>query len=348
MKNVVVAVNDKVIEKYLSTQLPAVNVLCTLKRREQVIDAVINRNPHMVVLSSVLGGKMDMREIVTTLRQVKPQLTIGFIYGERDDECRAFIDFLVRHQVYNFILGEITADNLSALVLQETPYEAVKLYLLDNTLIETPEAVSPPAIPPEPEHRTLNVQIVEKIKYVGNITVSIGSLFPRTGCTHTALEMGKHFRAEKKDVAVCTDIAALTALRKYYMLNDDEHNIKGCMVYDDVSLARQKHRVIITDCGHSWQSENPGNFYNHNLSILICPSAPWEIDRLTDFLRNNPHAQDIRYLFYPVDDRNFTDIRRNMEQGGCKAYKLAYSPNWLASVNGKAYSEIFKSLLDQV
>lgn len=347
MKNIIVAVNDKAIEKYLSTQLPAVNVLCTLKRREQVIDTVINRNPYMVVLSSVLAGKMDMREIITTLRKIKPQLKIGFIYGERDNEYKAFLDFLVRNQVYNFILEEITADNLSALVLQDTPFEAVKPYLLDNTLMATPEVAPPPVTEPEPK-QTLNVQIVEKIKYVGNITVGIGSLFPHAGCTHTALEMGKHFRTAKKDVAVYTDTVTLTALRKYYMLSDGECDIKGCMVYDDLSLARQKHRLIIVDCGHRWSMENADEFYSHNLSLLLCPSSPWEIDQLTGFLRDNPFASEVRYLFYPIGDRAFTDIRRNMEQGGCKAYKLSYSPDWLASSNGKTFSEIFKFLLEQI
>ena len=349
MTNIIVAVNDKAIERYLSTQLPSINVLCVLKRREQVIDAVINRNPHMLVLSSVLGGKMDMREMITILRQTKPKLKIGFVYGERDDEYKAFIDFLIRQGIYDFILGEITPDSLSALVLKDTPFEAVEPYLLENAILDVPPAAHAIA-QPEPETQAADVRVIEKIKYVGNITVGVGSLFPRAGCTHTALEIGRYFRALKKDVGVCVDADTLSALRKYYLIGEMEYNIKGCMVYDDLSLARQKHRLIVLVCGHLWQQNDADSFYKHNLSVLLCPSAPWEIDRLTDFLRDNPFATEIRYLFWPIGASAFSEIRRNMEQGGCRAYRLAYSPDWQNPdrLNGKIYLDIFKPLLEQI
>ena len=55
---VVLGVGDKSLEKYI-TEMPEVDVLTTVRRREGIIDAIVNYNPHAVILSMALPGKAD-------------------------------------------------------------------------------------------------------------------------------------------------------------------------------------------------------------------------------------------------------------------------------------------------
>lgn len=53
---VVLGVGDKSLEKYI-TEMPEVDVLTTVRRREGIIDAIVNYNPHAVILSMALPGR---------------------------------------------------------------------------------------------------------------------------------------------------------------------------------------------------------------------------------------------------------------------------------------------------
>ena len=48
---VVVAVGNKKIERFIA-QMDTIDVLTTIRRKEAVLDAIINYNPHVVVQES--------------------------------------------------------------------------------------------------------------------------------------------------------------------------------------------------------------------------------------------------------------------------------------------------------
>lgn len=364
--NVILAVNNKTIERFIGS-LPTVTVLTTIRRREQVIDSVLSRNPNTIVLSPALGGRVDMREIISTLKKLKPSVKIVYIYGDRDNEYKGFLDFLVRTGVYDFVPEEITEDTIKAALLKNSSLNDVRRYLLDEddaarlTAEKEKKALNSDAAPiittPVKPAR-LDVLIVEKVyertkiqnTFLGNVTIGIGSLFPRAGCTHTSLEMAATLRHQKYDVGVCTDADTFKKLRDYYLLSDGEHTINGCDIYCDELLAKQRHKIVVYDLGHLETADQLHRFYDMGAAVLLCPAAPWEIDRLTDFLRDNEFAQSINFLFYPISEKDFKSLSKNMQQGGCRAYRIASNPDIFArsSENAKVYASALRSVLAQL
>ena len=85
-----------------------------------------------------------------------------------------------------------------------------------------------------------------------------------------------------------------------------------------------------------------------NCKLMLCPTASWEIDRLTDFVRENIYNRKIGYLLYPVPAKYGKELVHNMQRGGCNAWMLSYNPdpfqqsdNW--RVYQKALAEIANS-----
>lgn len=89
---VVVAVGNRKIERCIA-RMEAIDVLTTVRKREAVLDAVINYNPHAVILSRELSGKTEMTDVIQRCRNLKEQCRIVFIYGEVDAEYKYFLIF---------------------------------------------------------------------------------------------------------------------------------------------------------------------------------------------------------------------------------------------------------------
>lgn len=325
--NCILATNNKNIEKHISS-IPSLTVLTQLKRREQVIDAVINRNPNCLILASSLPGKMTFREIIETLRSVSPKTKIIFLYGDPDGEQKAFCDFLVRQGVYDFIIGHVDEMNLSDAILKNAAFEDVASFLLTDL--------------PEPEPSAVVEKIVKE--YIGNITVGIGSLFPRSGCTHISLEIITYLTNAGYDVGLVISEPVYAALNKYYEMQDNK--IDGCSLYTDVATALNAHKSVIIDFGVL----DEGNIDEYNkcsVKLILSPSAVWEIDTLTDFIKNYPFAKKVKYLFYPISETEFKDYKANLAQGECSAYRICHNEDcFIENVhNTKIYKEILKDML---
>ena len=353
--NIILAVNDRALEKHI-TALPGINVLTTIKRREQVVDNVLSFNPATVVLSSSLLGGLEFRELIDTLRKVRPELKIVFIYGNKDDEYKSFIDFLIRREVYDIVHDEIDEETIHRALFVNATLGEMKFYLLDKESVSDIAAPAPRIPGAKKEPPKLEVLIVEKIiersiietKYLGNIIVGVGGLFPRSGCTYTAIKLGQALGALKCDVGVCISPKTLQAIAEYSLTeNTAKIELWGCQMYSDMSLAKSNHKIVISDIGNVY----PGRveeFYLCDEKFLLCPCAPWEIDTLTEFLSDNSFASQIRYLFCPITDNGFKEIEQNMKKGNCNAYKLPYNPNieTLSREQGKFFKELLKPLMN--
>ncbi len=349
--NVVIAINDKRIEKFIESKMPTVTVLSVVRRRDQVIDTVLARNPHCLILSSALTGKTEMREIITKITKLKPDLKIVYLYGERETGYKAFLDFLIRQGVYDFVIDEITEENLTDAILKNATFNDVRCFLLtaeESERIEQELEEKNKATEPEKAASDTKVLIVEK--YIGNITVAVGGMFARCGCTHTAIEICKFFNAKKCDAGLVVSSEIFNALKSFYLIPEQEHTINGCKIYDNEVLAKQNHKIVIYDIGNIYNNlDKTDVFYKQNVPILLCPAAPWEMQRLTDFLSDNDSAPAVKYLFYPISDNTFKEYSKNLAQGNCKAYKLNYNPDMFTfSANNKIYSEVFKNVLEDI
>ena len=107
---VVVAVGNKKIERFIA-QMDTIDVLTTIRRKEAVLDAIINYNPHVVVLSRELSGKIEMTDVIRRCRSLKEKCRVVFIYGEIDTEYKYFlpntsISTSSKNLLDNFLLSE--------------------------------------------------------------------------------------------------------------------------------------------------------------------------------------------------------------------------------------------------
>lgn len=363
MLTAVFAANDKQIEKCVK-QIPDVNILCSVKRREAIVDTVIEYNPHMVIIKKSLPGKTDFREIIRKLRTFKPDLKIVFLYGRPDEEYRSFLDYLISQRVYDFVLGDIDEVELNAAIRGDKKLKDVEQFILTNedkerakeqeakSLIEKEER---PASEREKVTQSPEVFIVEKIvektkieqRYIGTIKIAIAGLYERTGCTHLSMEMCGYLNEKyRKDVGVVISDDVLQSIRDYYTITTPETKIKGIKLYRNDTEAISKHKAVIYDLGRL-TDDNLEAFQNANVQVIICPSAPWEVDTITDFLRlDDVNVQNIEYVFFPITDQYYKEIRRNMEKGGCRTYQGHFNPSpFVRSANDRNYEKMLQKLI---
>ncbi|MEG2380111.1 MAG: hypothetical protein RSB38_00240 [Oscillospiraceae bacterium] len=359
--NVVLGISNKTIEKFIHN-MREVNVLTSVSKKEQIIDTVLDRNPHALVLSSDLQGKAEWQEIISSVRKLKPSVKIVFLYGEKDNESKFFLNFLIEQGIYDFILGSIDEYNLTTAILETATLDDVRPYLLNKEELEVrkqqeqekkTEENKQPSVHIPTQQKKLEVLLVEKIieketiqtQFLGNIKVAVGSLYSRSGCTHTTLEIGLYLHNQLKvDCCVVISPEDLEKVKSFYMLSNNE--ICGLPMYSDMVLALN-HKVVIFDFG-KLDEKNKALFFEQNLKILISPTAPWEIDTLTSFITNNPYTTQISYVFYPITDNYFKELKANLDKGNCIGYKIAYNPDFTHSCNDneKVYASILKPITE--
>ncbi len=127
----VLALNNVAIEKYIKG-MTTVNVLTTVKKREQVLDTVERLNPHVVVIGGTLKGGVPFEDVVRRVRKNCPAVQITFLYGDEDENLAWFADMLVSEGVYNFHAGELETYELDALILEANTREDVAKWVLDT------------------------------------------------------------------------------------------------------------------------------------------------------------------------------------------------------------------------
>ncbi len=304
---VVVAVGNKKIERCIA-RMEAIDVLTTVRKREAVLDAVINYNPHAVILSRELSGKTEMTDVIQRCRNLKEQCRIVFIYGEVDAEYKYFSDFLVRQGIYNILTGAVDEDRLEDVIERTYTAEDVVGYQAgpeeDREPIPKPIPEVRPVAAPEQE-KELEILLVEKIveretiqtKVLGNVVIGVAALYPHGGSTHTALELAACLHRLKKDVGVLTD------------------------------------RFLKASCKR-----------------LVCGVSVWEIDTLTDYLRGNKYADTIEYLLWPANEAQAKSYIKNLRQGKCRGYAVAYNPDPLIknTENTKMFQKLLQPLMDTI
>ena len=365
---VVLGVGNKDIERFIA-DMPDVDVLTTVRRRESIIDSIVNYNPHAVILSMALPGKMDYRDILPKIKELRHKAKIVFLYGDKDDEFRFFADFLVEQGIYNFIAGDIDPYSLSDVILKDYTLSDVQQYRLSRDEIissifakEEPEkkkdlAMENPqynsAVLDAPEEKT-EVVFVEKIieretiqtQVIGNIRIGVGSLFERAGSTHTAIEIGKYLGRLKKDVGVLVAPKVYDAIESFYLAAGEPLIVEGVKFYKDEIVALNSHRAVVYDMG-KLEGVKLQEYLKMNCKVMLCPTASWEIDRLTGFLRENIYNRNIGYLLYPVTPQYGRELAHNMQRGGCNAWVLSYNPDPFAqSENSRVYQKALLEILN--
>lgn len=114
--NIIVAVNNRSIEKYLSESKEA-NVLKVIKSKRGLVSDILELNPHIVVLSNTLKGSQDMMDIIKELNSNETFTSrIVFLYNEDDLYRKKFTNFLIDNGVFDYHVGAIDEDIINELL----------------------------------------------------------------------------------------------------------------------------------------------------------------------------------------------------------------------------------------
>lgn len=322
VQNIALAVGNKNIENYYKT-LPEFHVINIFKKREKLLDDVLKLKelPSFLIISDALPGKMDFKEIITQIRTLRPTINIVFLYGEPDQEYMPLAEFLIQNGVFA-IVTELNEVNLySALTADYSKENALKnlTHVKQQMLKQKAVQDEPVAIIKEVEKTVIQTQII------GTIKIGVASLFPRAGCTHFSLELAAYLAGCRKDIGVVVAEHVYNALKDYYLINQVELQIQGVNIYHNLELAINRHKCIIYDIG-MLNSENEKIFYSLEYKILMCPSQPWEIDSITNFLATSPFAKRINFIYYPIAQKLFEEIALQYKRNDINVYKYNQNP----------------------
>lgn len=360
---VVVAVGNKKIERFIA-QMDTIDVLTTIRRKEAVLDAIINYNPHVVVLSRELSGKIEMTDVIRRCRSLKEKCRVVFIYGEIDTEYKYFSYFFVQQGIYNILTGAVDAERLEDVIERVYTLEDIVGYQLNQengpkkSVLDPTPNTSPTLVEPAPE-KELEVLFVEKIveretiqtTVLGNVIIGVSSLFPHGGSTHTALELAAYLHRLKKDSGSLTDQQTYDRIKGFYMLKENNGliTLEGIPIYTDEAQIMNSHRTVIRDMGRL-TDHNASCFLKANLKLLVCGVSAWEIDTLTDFLRGNKYANTIKYLLWPANEVQTKSYIKNLRHGECHGYTVSYNPDPLIknADNTKMFQKLLQPLVNTI
>lgn len=345
VQNIVLAVGNKDIEQCYKN-LPDFEVTHIFRKRERLIDDILRLKepPAFLVISEALAGKTNLHEIIVQLQELRPQISIVFLYGPVDEQYTAMAEFLIAQKVYSIVAGEITESVLHNALKEEYSQEHALATLQKNRQNMTTEIERKTPVPPiakEIERTVIQTHII------GTIKIAISSIFPRAGCTNFALELAAYLTTAKIDVGIVVSEFLYVALKDYYMVNAVSLVVEGVHFYTDFSIAVNKHKVIVYDIGQL-SAGNESDFYSIEYKILLCPSQPWEIDQITNFATGNQLAHKINFVFWPISEKFFREIERQFVRKNMLAYQYNFNPEPLTErniKNVKMFEEITHDIL---
>lgn len=361
---VVTAVGDKALERLIGN-IDTVDVLTRVRKKEQVIEAVISYNPHAVILSRELGGKGDLLEVVQRLRIAAERCKIVFIYGNKDEDFRQTRDFLRQQGVSSILVGAIDRELLRDAI--ERDHTAEEADGLIEEPVEDDEWVPAAALPqPTPEAPSGNAEekeeellLNEKIQRLldrqpprpaGGAEpqrIAVAALQKRGGATHLALEVAAELARQHHKVGVQVEHQILDAMCQEYELQElsGTATVSGVTLFCDQGM-QSRFDVVVLDMG---QLAGRGyiEFFRQPYRLLCCGAAPWETPELLDFIEENSDvAGTVEYILYPAAARKAQELTAELRRSGCRAYPWSYNPNPLVKnrENVKALRRMLQSL----
>lgn len=188
---------------------------------------------------------------------------------------------------------------------------------------------------------------------VGNATVGVASLLPRSGCTFAAVELAKVIQSNGFDVCVVFfDKETYNQLARYYLSDKDVFfELEGLKIYspDGLSIAKGEHRIVVQDIGTLSES-NRAEYEETQIKVLMCDGSEWNLPFLEDFIENGktlPYLKQINFCFQNIGKERFSEIYRSLSRKGLdKVFRLTTSESCFqpSSENTKAYGGIMQAV----
>ena len=150
MEKVLLALGNRNIEQEIVHNIENnFNVVGAVIRKGQILSAVKETRPDILVLRETLEGNENIRDIILKLRTEFPYVRIIFLSGHREVGDK-FLSILVTYGIYDILNGgKVTLDDIIGLIYSKNDYKDV-LHLqpkivfdeLDNISFEMPENIT--------------------------------------------------------------------------------------------------------------------------------------------------------------------------------------------------------------
>jgi hypothetical protein len=187
------------------------------------------------------------------------------------------------------------------------------------------------------------------------VIVGVSGLQHHIGSTHTSFEIAEFLRQQCcNPCVVFADNATYGALADFHNVpfakSKNAQNSNGNFEINKISVypqnmletAKKRHEYVVYDLGFS---ENFSALESADIKIMLCSSADWDLRIAMTFLNSASLSfkKEISYFFYPITKSKFIRLNRQFIKTGCKAFRLAYSPD--CREPHKENKEVYAALL---
>jgi hypothetical protein len=250
-----------------------------------------------------------------------------------EDETNSLLTKCVQAGIYDILIvsePRFLSSQIEAAITHPANYAAATRYINvpDENTRNAPKIVLAHKVGEE-------VHIVEE-KPVGNVTIAIASVLPRSGCTTTAINIARYMAGKGLRVALwMSNINHFTAIQEAY--NDVEVTTSGSRyTLDKIDFCAGmeipdigEYQYIILDIG-CMSPETIKEFKRSTVKIVLSGVKDWELPVLEKFLAdglsNNEPISSYIYGFVHTDQATFDDLEKSMKKMKCIHVPVIYDP----------------------
>lgn len=130
MKKVYFAIGHQLVENFITKQMEGkIEVVGTTVYRENILPAVLEKQPDVLITRETLPGSTEFLEIIDRIRvECDKDIQIIFITGGRQPGD-AFLSALIRYQVFDLVIGDnIDIKEVCRMIEQPNKYRDVFMY----------------------------------------------------------------------------------------------------------------------------------------------------------------------------------------------------------------------------
>ncbi|MGE5630306.1 MAG: hypothetical protein ACM3TR_04320, partial [Caulobacteraceae bacterium] len=228
---VLLALNHEEIEEFIS-YLPGIEILAIIKDKHSLLEFFKTNGCDLVILENELPGSESMEEVIALLVSDKSRIQrIVYLYGEYDENCDAFIQFLRENGINDCFIGtEITSRDIERLIYN--PAGMKNLYEGNEDGHRLPFLRFKSSSYKKESRKVVKAQGKSVISIISNNA---------TGKSHTAWNLGYCFSKRGYDTSIFNIDRGYSA-NLYWHIDEIYYELLN------YAIAKNKHKKILEDC----------------------------------------------------------------------------------------------------
>lgn len=101
---------------------PRIDVCDVAETAEELLAVLRDTKADVIVLSRNLGGNENPKQLLESIRSLRRDIRIIFLYGKEDKDTKEFLVFLERQKINDYFVGtDISSEELIQLIFPESP-----------------------------------------------------------------------------------------------------------------------------------------------------------------------------------------------------------------------------------